>query len=162
MSVTVSYKSFATVAEILETGVPAASDAALTHNGYNTTETLGAATTPPSTKCAIFEKALSGGAATIDLENMTGTNGAAVVGTGLQVQVAKFRNPSTNAADMHITFGAANGYDGFGATFDVNLEPGAEMMMFTNDGGAVISATNSDITIAGAGVEVLECLLILG
>ena len=69
----------------------------VTHDQFNTTLELSAASTPPVTKVAALQAALVAGAATIDLENLTGTNGAAVVGTGLRVQAMKVRNPSTNA-----------------------------------------------------------------
>ena len=161
MSVSLTYISNLTAAETLTTGVPAASatKAVVTHDAWNTTATTVtlAAETPAiaTTKIAAFEQALAAGAATIDLEALSGTNGATVVGTGLRIQAMKVRGKSTNDDPVSITIGAANGYDGFGAAFKVTLEPGAEMMILAKDAGADISATNSDLDCAGTGVEII-------
>ena len=164
MSVALTLTSNITAVETLETNVPAASTAnkKITHDQFNSVQSLTAATTPPVTKVAAFQQALTAGAATIDLENLTGTNGATVVGTGLRAQAMKVRNPSTNANEITIAEGAANGYDGFGSGFSATLEPGAEATFFTNDGGTDISATNSDLDISGTSTQALDVEIVLG
>lgn len=168
MSVSLTYISNLTAAETLETNMPAASatKAVVTHDQWNTTATTAtlAAETPAiaTTKVAAFDQALTAGAATIDLEAMTGSNGATVVGTGLRIQAMKVRGASGNSDPVSIAIGAANGYDGFGAGFKVTLEPGAEMMILAKDAGANISASNSDLDLAGTGTEEMEVEIILG
>lgn len=163
MAVTVKYQADVTVEETLASGVPAQSSGSLIiHNGYNTTDTLNASSTPPATKAVAVEQALTAGAATVDLTSMTGTNGVAVDGTGLRVQCLKFRNKSVNAAVMSIAEAVANGYDGFGAGFDIELKAGAEVTIYTNDAGGDIGAANKDLTLAGTGVEVAELVIVMG
>ena len=120
------------------------------------------AVTSGITKGAGFTKAMSGGAATIDLENLTGSNGIAVVGTGLRVQEAVFYNPATNGNPITISFGAANPYDGFGADFSATLAPGAACHLRTADAGSDISGANSDLDLAGTTTQALTCFLALG
>jgi len=164
MSVALTYTANLTAVETLEDNVPAAAATKrrVTHDQFNTTSELNAASTPPVTKVAALQAALTAGAATVDLENLTGTNGAAVVGTGLRVQAMKVRNPSANANAITIAEGAANGYDGFGSGFSVTLEPGAEATFFTNDGGADISPTNSDLDLSGTSTQALDMEIVLG
>ena len=115
MSVTLTLTSNITAVETLETNVPAAAATKrrVTHDQFNTTSELNAASTPPVTKVAALQAALTAGAATVDLTSLTGTNGATVDGTGLRVQAMKLRNPSTNANAITVVEGASNGYDGF-------------------------------------------------
>lgn len=163
MAITVKYQADVTVEETLASGVPAQSSGSLIiHNGYNTTDTLNASSTPPATKVVAIEQALTAAAATVDLTSMTGTNGLAVDGTGLRVQCLKFRNKSVNAAVMSIAEGAATGYDGFGTGFDIELKPGAEVTVNTNDAGTDISGTNKHLDLAGTGVEVAELVIVMG
>ena len=113
MSVELTYAATVTVVETLEDNVPAATGAnrKVRHDQFNGAAGLTASTTPPVTKVAAFEKALSAGAATIDLTNLTGTNGATVDGTGLKVQVLKIKNKATNANPITIKTGLTDGYD---------------------------------------------------
>ena len=162
MSVTVRCKMALQTTEVLETSVPAAGDASLLHNGYDTAVDVGAASSPPVSKCAFFEQALSDAAATIDLTALVGSNGAAVDGTGLRVQFLKFRNKAGNANVMSLAIGAANGYDGFGAGFKITLAPGAEQLVRTLDGGSDISGTNCELDLAGTGAQVAEMAIVMG
>ena len=164
MSVALTYTANLTAVETLEDNVPAAAATKrrVTHDQFDTTSQLNAATTPPVTKVAAFQQALTAGAATVDLTSLTGTNGASVDGTGLRVQAMKLRNPSTNSGNITVAQGAANGYDGFGASFSLTLAPGAEMMILTDDAGTDIGATNSDLDLSGTGTEALDMEIVLG
>jgi hypothetical protein len=165
MSVTVTYESKLSSVEVLETNVPAAAadQKSVTHTGYNTTKaSQTAASTPPVTKCAYFSKALSAGAASIDLTALTGTNGAAVDFSGLKVQYFKFKNPSTNANAITVEAGASNGYllGGTGWTFE--LQPGAEIGGFANDASPDVSGSTKTIDLSGTGTQALEVSLVAG
>jgi hypothetical protein len=157
--------------EATETGVdvpstPAANSAAsLTHDAFNISQSLGAATTPVGTKIAFFELALSGGAASIDLTALP-HNGGTVDGTGLKVQAALFRNPAANAA-MTVKDGASNGYNIFGDSSGQVTIPGhatkaSAVMLFFPEGLPDVAAGAKTIDVTGTGTEVLEVGLVLG
>lgn len=164
MSVTLNLLSNITVAEILETNVPAATSnkRTITHDQFNTAATLNAESTPPATKVACFEQTLTGGTDTVDLTNLTGTNGSSVDGTGLRVQAMKVKSKSDNSGSATIAIGASNGYDGFGANFEITLAPGGEQTIFTNDAGGDIGATKKDLDITGTADDVLEIAIVMG
>jgi hypothetical protein len=170
MSVAINYTSKITATEQLETNMPAANDKQVQHNGYDTAATANATSVPPVAKCAFFQKALVGGAATIDLTALVGSNGAAVDGTGLRVQFIKFRNKSSNAAGhvMGLSKGTPNGYDGLGGgegsagDFTVSLLPGGEVLICTKDCGADIGPTNKTLDLMGVGTDVAELAIALG
>lgn len=162
MGLSVTYRSDLTVVETLTENAAALSDPNVTHSEYNARLTAGGTSTPPVTKVASFEQALTVGAATIDLTALVGTNGAEVDGTGLRVQFLKLRAKSTNANPITISQGAVNGYDGFGTDFSLTLQPGAEVLLRTLDAGGDIGGANKDLDLAGTGSQVLECEFVLG
>jgi hypothetical protein len=162
MSVSVNYTSKILTTEVLETNVPAANDKSLQHNGYDTVEARTAASSPPVSKCAFFEKALAAGVATIDLTALVGSNGAAVDGSGLRVQFVKFRNKAANGNVMTLSKGAANGYDGLGASFSVTIPPGGEVLVRAQDGGTDIGGTNKTLDLAGTLTQIAEMAIVLG
>ncbi len=124
--------------------------------------TLNAGTTPPVTKQAAFKKTMTAGAATIDLRSLVGTNGAAVDGNGLKVQAFKFKNPSTNANSITITFGASNPYLLLGTDFLITLAPGQEVMGYLHDAAPDIASGAKEIDISGTLAQVLECYFLMG
>jgi hypothetical protein len=164
MSVQVAYQAKVSVTETLETNVPATPSASrsVVHSAWDSVKALNAASTPPATKVAAFEKALVEGAATIDLAALTGTNGATVVGTGLRVQVMRLRAPATNGNPITVAIGISNGYDGFGAAFSLALVPGAEALIFGNDAGSDIGSSKKTLDLAGTGSQVLQVEVVLG
>lgn len=164
-TVAVTYEAKATVVETLDaTGAPGAAETKrrVTHDAWNSAKSLSGSTTPPATLHAAFEKALVAGVATIDLTALVGTNGIAVDGTGLRVQVLRVRAKSTNANPITIGKGAANGYTGLGATYSEALAPGAENLHYVNDAGSDIGGTNKNLDLAGTLAQVLEVEIVLG
>jgi hypothetical protein len=164
MSVSAAYASNITVTEILTNNVDyaSASNKDIVYNGLNYSVTIDGGTTVPATAVAAFPQALIAGAATIDLRALVGTNGVAVDGNGLKVQMAKFRNKSTNANSITLTFGASNGYLLFGSGWQIILLPGQEFMAYLKDQAPDIDATHKTIDITGTLAQVLECILVLG
>ena len=165
MTVVLDYRVDATVVETLETNVPVLTATAkqVRHTLYNRENLqLNGATTPPVTKVAIFSKAMSGGAATIDLAALTGTNGAAVDGTGLKVQLFKIKAPAANSAAVTIAVGASNGYDLSGSAFSLTLAPGQEMTLFGNDATPDIGSSDKELDMSGSGTDALECVCVMG
>jgi len=164
MSVIVTYQAKVSVAETLEANVPATPSASrsVVHSAWDSTKTLKNDSTPPATKVAAFEQALTAGVATIDLTSLLGTNGAEVDGTGLRVQVLRLRAPATNGNPIVISVGASNGYDGFGEDFSLALAPGAEALLFSKDAGSDISGSHKTLDLAGTEVQVLQVEVVLG
>lgn len=164
MSIEAAYVANLTVVETLETNVPAvsASDAGITHNGWNKSATLNASSTPPATKTAAFQKALSTGSGTIDLTALPGTNGATVDGTGLKVQAIKFANPAANANPITVAVGASNGYDLFGSAFSITLQPGQEALFYGNDATPDVGASDKTLDLTGTGSQALNVQVVLG
>ncbi len=153
-----------TVTETLSTNVPAASAPDIIHSAFNIARTnQTSSSTPPVTKIAAFEQALAAGAATIDLTSLTGTNGAAVTGEGLRVQYMLLVPKSTNTGVITISKGAANGYDGFGADFSIELPAGAGgALLINDDNGSDIAAGNKTLDLAGTLVESLQVVIVMG
>lgn len=163
MSVTVSYASTVTTAEVLETNVVAAASNAVktvTHTGYNSSATLNSGSTPPATKCAYFLQALSGGAATIDLTSLTGTNGATVNTNGLKVQVFKAKNMGSNV--MTFSEGASNGYELAGNGWTVAVQPGQEFLFYGYDATPDVGGSAKTIDIAGTGSQTAQISIVAG
>jgi len=73
MSVKLEYTTNLTATEVLETNTVSSAAASRTvkHTLLNKAVTLDAATTPPASKVAAFEQALTTGAATIDVTALT-------------------------------------------------------------------------------------------
>ncbi len=164
MSVELTYAATVTVVETLEDNVPAATGAnrKVRHDQFNGSAGLTASTTPPVTKVAAFEKALSAGVATIDLTNLTGTNGATVDGTGLKVQVLKIKNKATNANPITIKTGLTDGYELGGANFEAQISPGQELTFYGNDATPDIGATTKNLDLSGTLSQAAEVILVMG
>ena len=159
---TLQYATGLTVTEILATNVDSLADKSVRHSLFNKSAVLNSASTPPVTKVAAFQQALTAGAATIDLTALLGTNGATVDGTGLKVQAVKFSNPSTNANLITVSVGAADGYELAGAAFSVALQPGQEIVLYGNDATPDIAAGDKDIDLAGTLAQVLDVIIVMG
>lgn len=162
MSVSVAYGLTATIEETLPTNTDSAADASrkVTHSSFNESGTLTAASSPPATVQASFVKAMSGGAATIDLTALTGTNGATVDGTGLRVQVIRVKNLGANV--LNVAIGASNGWDGMGSAFSVDLAQNGVFEAFLNDAGSNISSTIKTIDLAGTTTQTSEWTIVMG
>jgi len=163
MSVSVSYNASVSTTETIDTNIPAveSAKAIITHDQYNTTASLTSATTVPVTKAVYFSQALTAGAATVDLTALVGVNNIAVDGTGLKVQVLKFKNPAGNAA-MTLDVGASNGYTLGGAAFQITLDAGQEMLFYGNEAEADISSTVKTFDLTGTATEACELSIVMG
>lgn len=161
MSVTTSWALTVNTNETLGTDVDAAGAPVITHNDFSTNGNLSAATTPPATLVAYETVALVAGAATIDLTALTGTNGIAVDGTNLKVQVFKIKNKTGNAA-MTFVEGAATGYLLMGSGWKVILLAGQEQQFVGNDATPDITALLKHIDVSGTGTEEFELSVIMG
>jgi hypothetical protein len=162
MSVSVSYGATVTVQEVLEANPNSASAAqrTVTHSLFNSTKSLNGSSTPPVTKVAAFKAALSAGAKTLDLTALIGTNGVAVDGTGLKVQVLKVKNLGANT--LAITPGASNGYGLLGSDMKIVLAQNQEALIFGNDLTPDVASGAKNLDLAGTLVQESEWIIILG
>lgn len=161
-SVTVTYAATCTVAETLatNTGSAPASTRVVTHTEYNEAASLTASTTPPVTTVAEFLLTLSGGAATVDLRALTGTNGASIDGNGLKVQVLRVKNLGANI--MTIVPGASNGIDLLGASSSLTIPAGGHAMIYFNDASPDISGTDKTLDVTGTTTQTSEWTIVMG
>lgn len=165
MATTVSYSSKATTVEVLTTNTAShssGSDVTVTHNSRDTVETYNAGSSPPVTTIAAFTTTMTAGTAAIDMTAMTGSNGATVDATGLKLQVAKFIAPTGNANVISVDVGTTNGYQFFGADFEIELQPGSECMFMGNDAAPDVAGATKVFDIAGTGAQTLNCVLVFG
>ena len=154
MSITVTTKSEITVIETLSLG-PGSSQR-VPDTGANTTQLkLNATTTPPVSQKSHFAQALSGGAATIDLLALVGSQGQTLVTTGLRVQAVKVQNP--NAHQLAVAPAGSNGY---GLTF--NVPPQGEVLLTSTNLLPAIGSGAHNLTLTGIGSEASNWLIVLG
>lgn len=161
MSVNVTVAATLTISEVLaaNTGSAPAASRTVTHTSYNIAETATAATTPPVTNQASFLLTLSGGAATIDLRALTGTNGASIDANGLKPQYVRIKNLGANV--MTISEGASNGHDLFTAD-GTKIYPGGFIMFGCADSASDVSGTDKTWDVAGTGSQTAEVTIIVG
>lgn len=163
MGIQVSYVSRVSVIQTLTGDYVNPDDATVTTDQLSESATYTAGTDVPVTKHAAFQQALTAGAATIDLTALPGLTGDETVdGTGLKVQVAKFRNLSTNANDITVTEGASNGYELLGSAFTFILKPGQSLTLFLDDAAPDIASGARTIDVSGTGTQELECHFVMG
>lgn len=162
MSVTTAYTSALTATETLTTNVPDVASNSIVHNGFNKTLNLNSTTTPATTKTASFVKALSAGAGTIDLTALFGTNNLTTDGTGLKVIACKFQAVVGNANVITLKFGASNPYNLLGASWQVALQPGQEILLYAVSAAPVIGSGAKNIDLSGTGSQSVNCIIVMG
>jgi len=122
-------------------------------------------TTPPVTKSAMTAKAMSGGAATIDLTAMANdSDGATVDFSGLKVCCLAIQNPSTNANKITVGKGASNGFclDSSETTWSISLDPGDGVQFLINESTPDVASGKKTIDIAGTGSQVCNITVVAG
>lgn len=156
-----------TVTSTLETNLDSlnANNRKVIYDARNYSAQLGATTTPKVTKHAHLKKAMSSGAATLDLTSLTGAgdNGTTVDLTGLKVQVAYFEAPASNANPVTIEPGASNGYELLGSDFKITLQPGQKAGPFwLNNAAPTVGSSAKNLDITGTGSQHLYVTLLGG
>jgi hypothetical protein len=104
-----------------------------------------------SATVAAFTQPLTSGAATLDLTNLGGVDGAGKVLACLMVAA-----PATNGNPITIAKGATNGYAGLGATWSAVVAPGQDARFYAVPAAAVIGNTNKTLDLTGTGAQVLS------
>lgn len=163
MSVTITANVVSTLSVVETDSNASPTDNTITYDQLSELAGYTAATDVPVTKDVPFTKALSSGTATIDLTNLTHSNGATIDGTGLKVRACKFRNPAANANAITLTFGASTPYLLFGSAWKITLQPGQSFgPCLLLSGAPTISGSLKNIDLAGTLSQSLECHLVLG
>lgn len=150
----------AQITETLASGVDGSASPSILHAAFDDSYSLSSSSTPPITKCVVKSVALSGGAATIHLGTITGTNGLAQDMSGLKVQIFRVKNTGTNA--MTFTVGASEGYNLMGASMNFVLLSGQQLMFYGNDATPDVAAADRQIDVAGTGTETFELTILAG
>lgn len=109
------------------------------------------------TVTASLQKALSGGAVTLDLTSLTSVRGASVSFNGLKVKRALLRNPVANANAITAKFGAATPASTFGASWVLVLQPG-DVYAVSLANSETVDATHKNIDLTGTGSQALDFL----
>lgn len=144
-------------------------DNTVTEDGMTVDKTgdsaLLSSTTVPVTKSAMTAKAMSGGAATLDLTAMSNdSDGATINFSGLKVQAIMLTNPSTNANKITATQGASNGYglNAAGDSWTLVLDPGQSAILYLNDTAPDVGGSAKTIDISGTSAQVLNIGVVAG
>ncbi len=164
-TLSVTYASSVTVVETFTGDYIDSRDATVTINGLNETGTLTAISTIPATKQASGQVTLSSGTGSIDFTALPGlTPEETVNGTGLKVQLVKFRNLESNANSITVAKGASSGLgiNAAGTTFSIPISPGQSVYILGDDGGPDIAAGARVWDITGTGSQELEFHVVLG
>lgn len=163
MSLRAIFVSKVTVVPTYEGVYVSGSDNTITVNGLDESETYTDSTDVPVSKHAEGRKALSSGAATLDLTALPGqTADETVNGTGLKVQLMKLRNKATNANDITVSKGASNGHTLFGSSWELTLKPGQSVTFAGDEAGPDVASNNKTVDLAGTGSQELEYLFVFG
>jgi hypothetical protein len=158
MSVTASYTGQLTITEVMTGNVAdvTAANNSIIHSSFNVSAA------PTGTLYAGFVATLVAGAVTIDLTNLTGTNGITVNGNGLKVQAIILQAPAGNANPLTFKQGATNGYTGLGTNFLITLSASGHAVCNPSGGGNAISATNKTFDLSGTGSQTLNVGVLMG
>ncbi len=146
-------------------GLP--TNSVLTFNAFNKSANLNATSTPPVTKRGVFTKALTAGAATIDLTAIPDDIKTAVDGTGLKVIGLMIANPSTNTNILIVSQGASNGYQLNGENWSLALKPGEAAIMYFSNAATMpdVDATHKNIDLSddsAGGTDTHQFVILLG
>jgi len=123
---------------------------------------LSATTTPAISLIGWDEHTLAGATELIDLTTLPFLDTETVDGTGLKVQAAYFRCPSTNAAAVTIDVTGANPIDAFGSAFSITLPPDGSQIIYSPEGGSDISGTVKSIEFNGTAADKIQYVILMG
>lgn len=164
MSVSLQYAANLSVTEVLEnnTAPYAEANRKVVSTQFNSGGNYNAGSTPAVSAHAASQQALTAGAATIDLTALTGANGVSVDMTGKKIEFVKLIAAADNGAAITVEPGAANGYNLFGASFAIVLQPGQEITVKLAEGAPDVGATAKEIDLSGTGDDSLSYVFIGG
>lgn len=127
--------------------------------------TLDSTTTPPVTEVYADNLALSGGAITIDLTALPGTNGRTIDMTGLKVQYLWVGQVASNTANLTLKPGASTGYN-IGNNANTFLSIGhagnEAICCIWNELNPDVSGSLKHLDVTGAGSETFNIVIAAG
>lgn len=156
MSLSLEVKAEVTITETI-TGGDVVGSYQVPHAGFNHRILLDGGTTPDLTAGAYQEVAIGGGGTgSIDFTNLL-LNSAVVTLSGKQFRAVMLFAPDTNAGDVTVTKGAANGYDGLGGSFSIVLKPGMGQLVFwTLDNATAVGGAAKILDLAGTSGDTVQ------
>lgn len=161
MSISNAWVMQMNVTETLDTNVDAATVPVVTHDGFSSSGVGNETNAVPETDVVADTYSLSGGALTVDLTALVGTNNLAKDATGKKIQHIRILNKAGNAA-MTFVQGAADDYELLGATFSFTLLAGQEAMFNLNEAAPDVGATDKTIDVSGTDTDQFEMILTYG
>lgn len=119
----------------------------------DTAQSLDAGSDPAVTEGGLCTKAMTAGAATLDLTALVDVRGRTFSLSGLKVVSVKIVALAANAGPVTISKGASNGYTGFGSAYSETLPAGAEVTRYLGSSGTAVSGTVKTLDLAGTGTD---------
>ena len=109
--------------------------------------------------CDLVYADTTSGTQTIDLTSLTNTLGQSLDLSNQRVVAGKFMSATTNTGTITIEPGASNGYDLFGASFKIILEPGQSYLFVCDTMADEIGATDKTLKFT-CGTDVLDWIIV--
>lgn len=159
MSTALDLTTRATITRTFDTSVP---DGGTAVSPFDTILSLDADSDPDVTEGGFCEKAMTAGAATIDLTALVDVQGRTINLDTLRVRAVKIRALDANAAAVTVAKGASNGYTGFGLAFSVTLAAGQEATLYLGATGTAVSATEKTLDLSGTGTDGIQLAIAAG
>ncbi|HEY1067231.1 MAG TPA: hypothetical protein VGE52_14015 [Pirellulales bacterium] len=134
-------------------------------SGWDADISLNGSTTPKAEQLICTKVTLSGGAATLDLTNITQVDGNGFDATGKKLVGYRFQNPNNNP--VTVAPGASNGYDFAGAGKDVDVPAfeeiaGKPYKLGQAPSRAVVASGDRTLDFTGTGADSILVTLTFG
>jgi len=162
MATTVKECNIKSVLEVVEDlSKSTLSDDQVTHNLEDVIK-LHSGSTPDAELVYSGNVALTIGAATLDLKDITNAEGDTIVTEGKTIRAIKVKATSTNANALTLTEGASNGYELFGDGWTIALEAGDHFLAYLGSNAPAISDTVKTIDLSGTGAQSVDVIIVFG
>lgn len=130
-------------------------------NGLDILTSLTGSTTPACSLDCCLSLALISGAVTLDLTAIPDPVLGTITATGLTPYVTRFQNPAANANPITMTVGGTDGYAGYGAGWNLTLQPGEEAVIL-KQAASNITSLLKEIAFTGTGAQTINIQMAFG
>lgn len=159
MGLSVDYGTRHTLTQTFDTS---ATDGGLQRSSFDSGVQLDGTTTPAVTEGGFAQKAMTTGAATLDLTALVDARSRTFSLSGLKPRTMKILALATNAGAVTISKGASQGYGGLGASFSLTLQPGQEVTLYLGSAAVAVSGTVKNLDLAGTGTDGVQLSISAG
>ena len=152
------------IKETLTTSVGSDSPDPVTGHLSFQTDELTASTTVPATIVVDVTHTLSGGALTVDLTSLTGTNGSSVTASGLKLQYFTAKCPASNTGALTLTTGSVNGFsiDDAAAAWLIPVHPGGWVAWYGVNLSQDVAGGDLAIDLSGTSTDTVDMMYVFG